>query len=456
MHEKLKEMKRIRTYIIILVAAAMTGQPDASVAQARQLTLEEAINLGLKHHTQILKARNLQQLTGMDVAGSYAEFLPSVSAGASGGQNSGRQFIETEDRLVTQTTRGMSASISAGVTLFNGFGRLHELRGATLTNNAQQAAVNRTEEQVMSIILQDYIQILYDKEILRIREENHNALQDQLEQIREFVTAGLRSQTDLFQQQSAAADAEGLLIDARTNLEIDTAELLRKLDMDPLAEYEIVTPASDPNTLAHQIDSLDLFVAQALTNRDDYRERELRVQAARQSLRAVQASLYPSLNLSYHYGSNANDVSERTFESQFTKDNLYSSVGLRLSVPLFNQLGTRRFIASRKVELRNQEIDLEELQQVIRVDVKRAYLNFQAALQKLEAANTRLRYATQALEAARERYNLGANTFVELNSANADYVEAAGNQAQARFTLTLSRYNLDYATGTMNPEDFEN
>ncbi len=452
----LKQRKRVQKYILIFVAALMTGLPEVSSAQTRHLTLEEAINLGLKHHTQILKARNLQRLTGMDVAGSYAEFLPSVSAGAGAGQNSGRQFIETEDRLVTQTTRGMSASVSARMTLFNGFGRLHELKGATLSDNAQQAAVERTEEQVMSIILQDYIQILYDKELLRIREENLSALQDQLEQIREFVNAGLRSQTDLFQQQSAVADAEGLLIDARANLEVDTAELLRKLNIDPLAEYEIVRPDSTSDVVMNQVDSLNLFVERAMANRDDYREQELRVKAARRSLRAVQANLYPSLNLSYNYGSNANDVSERSFEAQLTKDNLYSSVRIGLSVPIFNQLGTRRFIASRKVELRNQEIDLQDLRQMILVEVKRAYLHYQAAVQKLEAANTRLRYASQALEAARERYNLGATTFVELNSASADFVEAAGNQAQARFALTLHGYNLDYATGTLEPEDFAN
>ncbi|MBD3275196.1 MAG: hypothetical protein GF372_07790 [Candidatus Marinimicrobia bacterium] len=448
-------MKRIQKYILILVATAMTVLPEVSAAQTRQLTLEEAINLGLKHHTQILKARNLQRLTGMDVAGSYAEFLPSVSAGAGAGQNSGRQFIETEDRLVTQTTRGMSASVSAGMTLFNGFGRLHELREATLTDNAQQAAAKRTEEQVMSIILQDYVQILYDKEILRIREENLSALQDQLEQIREFVDLGLRSQTDLFQQQSAVADAGGLLIDARTTLSVDTAELLRKLSINPMEEYDVVSPDSAETAFGILPDSPDQYITRAMANRSDYREQELRVKAARQSLRAVQASLYPSLYLSYNYGSNANDVSERSFEAQFTRDNLYSSVGIRLSVPIFNQLGTRRFIASRQVELRNQEIDLEDLRQLILVDVKRAYLHYQAAVQKLEAANTRLRYASQALEAATERYNLGVTNFVEFSTANADYVEAAGNQAQARFALTLRRFNLEYATGTLEPEDFE-
>jgi outer membrane protein len=87
----------------------------------------------------------------------------------------------------------------------------------------------------------------------------------------------------------------------------------------------------------------------------------------------------------------------------------------------------------------------------VALQVRQSYLDYQNAVQQLEAANKRLRAAEQARTAAQERYELGSADIVELQNAIRDYVDAASQQVRARYNLIFQRKRIDYNVGRLSP-----
>src|SRR5690606_17670923 len=97
---------------------------------------------------------------------------------------------------------------------------------------------------------------------------------------------------------------------------------------------------------------------------------------------------------------------------------------------------------------------LESLLNEVGLQVRRAYLDFNAAQQQLTAAEAQLRAADLALQAAEERYAAGASTLVELTQSRAARVEAASALVRARYNLRFERILVDYYVGDLDPARF--
>jgi outer membrane protein len=66
-----------------------------------------------------------------------------------------------------------------------------------------------------------------------------------------------------------------------------------------------------------------------------------------------------------------------------------------------------------------------------------------------------LKAADLAFNLETERYNLGVTNFVDYINANRVFVQAQTEKAQAEYRLLFQRVLIDYAVGTLKPEDLE-
>jgi outer membrane protein len=71
--------------------------------------------------------------------------------------------------------------------------------------------------------------------------------------------------------------------------------------------------------------------------------------------------------------------------------------------------------------------------------VRRAYLDYQAATQQLDAAKRSSRAAALALQTSQQRYNVGAATLLEVTQARATQLQAASALVTARYALLFQR-----------------
>jgi outer membrane protein len=123
-----------------------------------------------------------------------------------------------------------------------------------------------------------------------------------------------------------------------------------------------------------------------------------------------------------------------------------------MQIPIFNRFSIHNQIQSAKVQYKNAQLQLENLKLGVVQEVKQAYTDYVSFAKQFEASEKALVFATKSLETQQERYNIGSSTLIELAQANAQFVEASSNRAQALFRLIFQEQLINYFVGKINPD----
>lgn len=441
-------MKRTVAGVLALASFAVLGVANAQ--NARIITFEEAIRIALDQNTTVRAAENAAALGKVGVSEAQGQFLPNLTFSTSGSQNFGRNSDTLQNQTTSQNTRSASMGLNSGVTVFDGFGNVAQLRGAKLSDAAGEQELRRTLETVAFTVASNFLALIQRQEQLRVQRENLAAVVELERQIQTFVDNGARTIADLYQQQANVANARFSVLEAERTTELAKVDLIQTLQLDPTATYEF-QPRADATAEAAstQLDLANLQ-SRASTQRIDLKAEQARVDAADQNVKVARSNRWPTLSLNAGYSSSYNSISQTSFSTQLD-DRRGGSVGLNFSVPLFDRFATSNATRRAEIQADNERLQLENLQQDVALQVRRAHLDFQSAQEQLAVAEAQVRAAEQALSASQDRYTAGASTLVELTQARATQVQAASSLVTARFNLQFQRTLLDYYTGDLDP-----
>lgn len=442
-----------RTGAILLLLAALTGYGQDAV-QPAVLTYEEAIKIGLKNNINLNQQKNL--LFSREVArnAAIANMGPNLFAQGQVFTNQGQQPNPENGDLQNLTVTNASASLNANLVLFNGLSRLNTLHQNTSLFKAQTSFVKRSEQDAIFAITNQYLQVLLDQELLRIAEENHRAQLALLAQTTESVRLGARAEADLYNQDAQTKNMELIAVRARMTLENDKALLAQTLQLDPAIPLELeMPPLNAPVTRVDDL-SLDSLINAALQTREDLKQFNHQMDANLFQYRAALGFATPTVTAFASYGSNyysslVDAPGYGTFSNQFISVFPNTTYGLNFNIPIFGRLNGRNQRVSAKVQYENSKILRDNLEKTIKLDVKRAYNNYVAAVEAYNASQAQFQSGELALRVQTESYELGVANQVTLAQANQTYVQAASSKAQAEVTLVFQQILLEYALGTL-------
>lgn len=426
--------------------AQTTASPDT-------LTVEQAIDVALEQNSSVRRARNDRQLQEAMVDQAYAAFLPSVSFSTSGNQRYGLVFDQTAGELVSASSDAMNLGLNARVTLFDGFANFASVDRAQYQRAQSEDNLRRARQQIVFQVLSGYLQVVLDQEALRIQEEALTAQREQLKRIEELTNAGVRPQSDLYQQRSNVASRELQLLNARQALSSSRSRLVEILQLDPYDQHRFAAPplAAVDTTDTGPDYQLSNLIQTAMDRRPDLEAAETGVSIAEEGVRIAKANRWPSLSLSGSMGTSYTSNQPNPFSGQL-EDNRSGSIGLSISLPIFSQLQTQSQVQQARVQYENARLDRETLQHQIATEVRQAYRDYEHAQQRMSATQVQLSAARQALQATQDRYELGSAPFSDLAQARADLVSAESDRSQAIFEYVFQQKLIDYYLGVLNPD----
>ena len=422
----------------------------AAAQDSRIITFKEAVRIALEQNTTLRQAQNAAALGKVDVSEARGQFLPDLRLSTQGSKNFGRSFDDTGGTVVDRSSNAVSLGLSSGVTLFDGFGNVASLRQAQLNDRAGEGNLKRVRETVVFTVASNLLALIQGQEQLRVQRENLSAAAALEQQIQTYVDAGARTVADLYQQQAVLASARVALVEAERTAELAKVDLMQTLQLDPAGNYEFESPADTTTAAAAQRFELTDLLSRASTQRIDLDAEQARVAAAQQAVRIARSNRWPTVSLSAGYSSSYNSASELGFSDQLDLRR-GGSIGLGVSVPLFDRGGTSAATRRAEIQADNANLSLISLQQEVGLQVRRVYLDFRAAQEQLTAAESQVRAAELALQASADRYVAGASTLVELTQSRAVQVEAASALVSARYNLLFERTLVDYYVGDLDP-----
>lgn len=436
---------------MVFLALLFTATASPSAGQDVQtITFDEAVRVALDQNITLRQVESTTELRAINVSRARMNFLPNLNIASNTSQRFGRTFSEAEASIVNQA-RDFSARLESSLNLFRGFGDVANLEQARYQRDAGDLDYEWQRQTTVFQVMSSYLTLIERREMIGIRQENLESQEQQLEQIEEFVEVGARPVSDLYQQQAAVAQAEFDLLQAQQLFQIGEATMIQLLQLDPMGNYEFEAPQVDELELTFTSFQPGQLLRRAYEQRSDLAAQSFYIRAAEQGIRGARSTFWPSINLSGGIGSSYSDVRLLSFEDQFFRDNRSGSVGLSLSMPLFDRFATRNNVQQARVEYNNRLMELDGARQEIAVQVRQAYLDYQTAEKQLRVTEVQLNAATHALDAEQERYNLGAATLVELSQVRAQQVQASSAWVQARYDFVFQERLLDYYTGTLDP-----
>ncbi|MEM9858655.1 MAG: TolC family protein [Bacteroidota bacterium] len=417
------------------------------------LSFSEAVKIALENNVTLKTQKNEQYVNQAQKNAAMASVGPTLSAFAQGSRVLGNQFIEQEARVVNNAeTQNFFGSVTANITVFNGFNRINTVRQANASLEAQQHFVNRTRQDVITNVSNQYLQCLLDVELLTIAKQDLETQKTQLKQVDGFVEAGTRAKVDSYNQMALVKSSELTVFRAEVQLRNDKLLLSQTLLIEPEMAYELDKPDWTLNLDNFEGLEIDNLVETALGNRGDYLRAEKSELAAKRGVSIAFSNFLPTISGYGRVGSRYSDASIPTFETQMD-DNLRKEYGLSVDIPIFSGLRNRQTRVRAKVSHDNAQLNTESIRLQVKSDVLRAYQGYQDALTNFEVSEAQLEAAQISFGLEKERYEIGNSDLVLFTQANQRLTQAKGDFAQAKYTLLFQDILLQYATGTLQIED---
>ena len=449
--------------ILVIIIGIVSTTLYAQSADLRIITIDQAISIALENNYSLKQAKNELDLAEDLIFSEKADFLPSVSASMNGSRTTGQQFIferfsEDLDPFVDVSSQSISGGMNANINLFNGFNNILTLKSSQSNKKSRAQQYERAKESVIFNTASRYLQVLLDKELLAIAEQNLGTSTTQLNQVQAQVELGARPMVDLFNQEAQVANDELVVTQRENTLSLNSLLLIRQLEIDPLGAYDFVVPDLTLNDLPWMDVNLRSLVNEALITRSDILSAEASISSLRYQMQVTKNSLLPTLRASAGVSSRYSDQysiggAEVSFSDQFFDQQVNRSLGLSFNVSLFNNWNRMYSIQSSQVQLKNAELNLDNSKMQVIQEVSQAYNDYSSYVKQLEASEKSLVASERAFQTQQERYNLGASTLIELTQAQSAFVSAQSSYTQALYNLIFQEKLLDFYLGKLKGDN---
>ena len=444
----MKNQRLIFTIIILIISISI-------VKAQEKISLSQAITIALNQNSSIVQSTNSLRTSQAAVKNAYGDLLPSLSLSGSWGwqhisDNTGTtqiDYLGNEQTVSASETESRSYSLSLGgsVTLFDG---LSSLKSISQKKNDLTSARLELEKLKQDAILQTvnlFITVINDEKILAFQEENYKYNTEMLEKIKQMYELKMIAIVDLYSQEYETANSKLAYIQAKNDYEKAILSLLTYLSKEVTLDYTFELDSTNTLNIAENLDNFGPLYETALSRRSDFQSEKLQVENSEYQLTIANSDLYPSFSGSYGLSTSA-----------VTPGDLFSrkvySVGLSLNLPIFSHWSTEYSIESAKVQIDNESETLKALERQIKSEVKSSALDLQSSKLQEEVTKTALKSAKETWDIKKEKYTLGATTFIDQQQSYNDYIDAMNNSIAAESNYTYKKYELLNVLGLLDVE----
>jgi outer membrane protein TolC len=300
---------------------------------------------------------------------------------------------------------------------------------------AAQLSARDARDLVVLAVGGTYLQVIAAKaraRSARAQFETANALYDQAAQQRK---AGVLAQVDADRSQVQALTQQQRLFSLDNDLAKQKIDLARMTGLRPNDQYEITDDIPFSPTV---VGSVDEVLEQSLAQRSDLKASEAQVRSAERAVGAARAQRLPSLSVNGDYGVIGTNPSQShgTF-----------SVSGTLRFSLWEGGRIEGNIEQERAALTQRQAEFEDLKLQVESEIRKAFLDMQAATNQVAVAEKNLEVAKETLDLTRQKVEAGVAESVELVQSQEALATAELDYINSVFAHNLAKLTLARSTG---------
>jgi outer membrane protein len=433
------------------VVAAMFALGLAATAPAAAQTLSEALAYAYQTNPQLLAQRSVLRQSDEAVPQALANWRPVVNfTGQTGFTNTSETFFHpcpepffSSERCTSiyRNTRPSSLDLNVTQQVYRGGRTVAQTRQAIDTVQATRAQTLAVETSVFQAVVQGYLDVVRDQNLLEVQLNNEQVLRKQLEATQDRFRVGEVTRTDVAQAESQLAQATATRRAAEGTLQVSRAEYARAVGRPP---GRLILPRERPTLPATREEALSL----AANDNFNVIAANFAEAAARDAIKVVRGQLLPQisvigdLNRSYDLSPSFKNTAQTS-----------AAVAARMTIPLYEggAIYSQTRQAEQAVGQRRSQVD-----DARRAAVQTATQNWetlQSARASIASFAAAVRAAQIALEGTQQEALVGSRTVLDVLIADQQLLTTQSQLVTAQHDAALAEFNLAAAIGRLVAPD---
>jgi outer membrane protein len=422
-------MTRVRTLAVALLALGLAGTSAAE-------TLQEALATAYETNPTLLSQRDQQRALDETYVQAKVGWRPTLSGSLEA------QYLK-EPNNITDVREGASAgsyglgALNLTQPIYTGGRTLWAVRAAEAAVKAGREDLRAVEAEVMFSVIQGYLDVLRDQQILAIREADVTTLERQVAEAKAKFNLGQVTRTDVAQAQAQYEAAVGARAAASGQLDVSRAEFVAAVGRPPGQLAEVATLPGVPTSVGEATDLAQTWNPMLLQSEEQARSAKAQVAEAKSGYRptvALQGSfgyVGPVAPLNFHdYGQ---DVAG----------------GVTLTLPILTGGLVQSQVRQASANDSSAEMMIEVTRRQVIQGVAQSWAQFQSNRLGAEAAEAQEQAADLALRGVQAEYGYGLRTTLDVLIADENLRAAQSTLAASRHDALLAEASVLDAAGRL-------
>ncbi len=332
-----------------------------------------------------------------------------------------------------ESINNFTTKVTYDLPLFTGFKLSNQEELLKIKNQAQILKLTLDKRALEFEVLKAYNGAVVAKEFIEATKQAKNAVSQFAKSANEFYKEGLVTKIDTKQAKVQELKVQSKVTQAQNKFDIAIAYLRF------LSSNEQLSNVKSLKLFRLNDKNLKSLYKEAIDNRVDLKMLDISKDAMEKNVDLNKSSFYPNIYSHLEYGFNDNTLN---FDS--SKDYYMGLLGVKYTI-----FDTTRNVdlQKSKIELNKTKLNLNQLQDAIKLELEKAFLNLKAKekiyLEKIEAKE--LSY--EVLEQSKLMYKNQLISMTELLKQEASYRENEAELIMASYEKSIAQARLKLALG---------
>jgi len=302
--------------------------------------------------------------------------------------------------------------------------------------NARSSKIN-----MVNSVRKAFYGILLAKEAVQVYQENYDNAVLNYDNINSKYKQGIVSEFDLIRADVNAKNIKPNLTQAQNAYNLATLSLkaLMGIDMD-----QEISVSGNLFSYEQSLYGELLKIDTTLANNSDLKKFDIQNEQLKKTLEVYKAQYLPTIAITgnYIYMSMNND-----FKFGDYRWNPYSTIGLSISIPIFDGFKKSNDIRQTKASLQQMEWQREDIVRNLELAIKSNLNNMTNYVEQVLSTKDVFAQAQKGYEISRKLYDTGMGTILDVNTAQLGLMQARLAFTQAIYNFLASKADLDKTLG---------
>lgn len=413
-----------------MAAFAMGGAQAQSISQALATAYDHAPDL----QAALLSAKSAAENVALAQSGKR----PTIGASISGNKS---LSLSGGDWTVGST---YSAGVSYNQTIFDNFRTDAEIEQARAGAEVAEYQIRNTEQNVLLAVVQAYMSVLTDSQLVALRQENVSFFNAQLQSAQDRLDVGEGTRIDVAQARARLAQGDATYRAALASLEVSRATFQRYVGVAP-------QNLSAQHGYAGLVPSnLQAAIGEGETGHPAILLSKAAIRAAQAGVDGAQAAFGPTATINGQVGGSVSGSSNPFGNNG---GGLSASIGFQITVPLYAGGALGASVRKANIEQIKTEVDAMSAYDQVREAVISAWAGIQSADAQISAATAAVAAGREVLDGIIQERDLGTRTTLDVLNSQAELTTAREGLINASANKVIATFSLLSAMGRLTATD---